>query len=210
MSFRNHDEIFIKAFGDNVKNLNIELPALDVNHVIHTNYAVDPPNFVLTKTQLWDMECRKAAAPDIFIPTVVKAGTVEKFPSSFGTDAEYFTRIGNQITWKDPWTAVMVIEHVKVDHKNQAVTFVGAEEWTAPDGRFFCAGKGQPLFHVEHGVIGDDENRPLNTWHVTHLNIDGNDPEMGECFKAMGERKYLPEYVEIYIRDVLGVSLVRK
>lgn len=209
MAFNNHDQIFVEAFN-NASNLAIKFPDIDVNSVIRTNYTVYPPSFTLTKTQLWDMERRKAAAPDKYLPSFVKPGTAEKFPSSFDDDVEYFTRISDQATWKDLSTNGTVIEHVKVDHKIQMVTFIGAEEFMTPDGRHIVAGKSQPLFHVEHGVVGDEENRPLNTWRITFLTMGEDNRKLREVFTTMGKSKYLPEYVEIYIRDILGVSLVRR
>lgn len=207
MSFTNHDQIFAEAFN-NANNLSIKLPDIDINSIIQANYSVNPPSFSMTKTQLWDMECRKAAAPDKYIPNQVRSA--EKFPSLVDAHFEYFTRISEQKTWKDPSTTVMVIENVKIDHKNQVVTFIGAEKFTTPDERHIVAGSGQPLFNVEHGVVGDEENRPFNTWRITLLAMGEDDPRKWKVLTAMTENKYLPEYVEIYIREVLGVSLLRR
>lgn len=205
----NHDKIFAAAFT-NPDNLAIKQPDINVNNIIRDHYTVIPQNFALTKSQLWEMESRKAAAPDKYIPTVVKAARAEKFPSTHDKHYEYFTRIADQRCWKDPSKYVMVIEHVKMDNEKQVVTFIGAEEYVPPDGRHIVAGKDQPIFHVEHGVVGDDENQPLNSWRIVHLTKGQDDPEMREAFASASKTKFLPEYVEIYIREDLGVSLVRK
>lgn len=104
----------------------------------------------------------------------------------------------------------MVIENVKIDHKAQVVTFIGAEKFTTPDGRHIFAGSGQPLFNVEHGVVGDEENRPFNTWRIALFNVGEDDPRKWKLLTAMTKSRYLPEYVEIHIREVLGVSLARR
>jgi hypothetical protein len=205
----NHDEIFATAFAS-PDNLSIKQPDINVNNIIRDYYTVTPATFALTKSLLWEMECRKAAAPNKYIPTVVKAGSVEKFPSFHEGHCEYFTRISDQRCWKDPSKYVKVIEHVKLDNRKQVVTFIGAEAYVTPDGRHIVAGKDQPIFHVEHGVVGDDESQPLNSWRIVHFTKGQDDLDMREAFASRSKNKFLPEYVEIYIKKDLGVSLARK
>jgi hypothetical protein len=77
-----------------------------------------------------------------------------------------------------------------------------------PDGGVLRADRGQPLFHVEHSV-GGEEGRPLNRWRIVHL-TDGPGPRLPERFARMAEDPWLPEFVEIHLRDDLGVGLERR
>lgn len=70
------------------------------------------------------------------------------------------------------------------------------------------AGSEQPLFHVEHAVDGTDE-QPLNRWRIVHLTDDPK-PALRDRFDRMDENPWLPEYVEIYLRDDLNVNLSRR
>src|SRR5262245_4608950 len=142
----------------------VTVPPVSVNDVLRDRYDVRPP-FAYTGAQLWDMEVRKAAAPDRYIPTVVKQGSAEKFPSVRHGRFEDFTRVSDQRLWTDPDRFATIIEHVRLDHENRRAFFVGAERFEAPDGRVFTAGAGQPIFHVEHSVAGP-EDAPLNLWRI--------------------------------------------
>lgn len=186
----------------------IELPPVDVNQVLRDHYD-GFGDLVYTRTMLWDMEVRKASRPDIYIPTVVKPGSVEKFPHAGDERIENFTRVSDQRLWLDQPTYGTVIEHTRVDHDNQRVTFVGAEEFTTPDGRTIKAGTSQPIFHVEHSVAGS-EQQPLNMWRIVHLTT-AEDPAMLALFEAIGRDPYLPVFIEVHIREALGITtLARK
>lgn len=155
----NHEEIFEQTWAA-PGTTSMELAPVAVNDVLRERYDVRPP-FTYTGAQLWDMEVRKAAAPDKYIPTVVKAGSAEKFPSVRNGRFEDFTRVSDQRLWTDPARFATIIEHVRLDHENRRAFFIGAERFEAPDGRVFTAGAGQPLFHVEHSVAGR-EDAPVN------------------------------------------------
>lgn len=116
--------------------------------------------------------------------------------------------MSDQRLWLDPPTYGTVIEHTRVDHDRQRVTFVGAEEFTTPDGRTLKAGTGQPIFHVEHSV-GGSEQQPLNRWRIVHLTTE-EDPAMLALFENMGRDPYLPVFVEVHIREVLGITTVTR
>lgn len=184
----------------------IELPPVDVNQVLHDRYDV-ADDFVFTGTMLWDMEVRKASHPDIYIPTVIEPGSVEKFPESRDDQSEIFTRVSDQRLWLDQPTYGTVIEHVRVDHEQQRIFFIGAPDYLAPDGRTLKAGTGQPIFHVEHSVAGT-EQRPINLWRIVHL-TEQEDPAMQAHFEEMGLDPYLRVFIEVYLRDNLGVDLTR-
>jgi hypothetical protein len=157
---------------------------------------------------LWDMEVRKAAAPDTYIPTVVRAGSAEKFPSTRRGRFEDFTRISDQKLWLDPSRSETIVEHVRLDHENQRVTFIGDSEFRAPDGRVITAGTGQPIFHVEHATGGTEE-RPLNIWRIVHLTSEP-DPKLTEVFEQVARNPYLPVFIEVYIERDLGRKLTRR
>ncbi len=188
-------------------NTAIELPPVDVNQVLHDRYDVDD-DFVFTGTMLWDMEVRKASHPDIYIPTVIEPGSVEKFPESRDDRSEIFTRVSDQRLWLDQPTYGTVIEHVRVDHDQQRIFFIGAPDYLTPDGRTLKAGTGQPIFHVEHSVAGT-EQRPINLWRIVHL-TEQQDPAMRAHFEEMGRDPYLRVFIEVYLRENLGVDLARR
>jgi hypothetical protein len=188
-------------------NTAIELPPVDVNQVLHDRYDV-ADDVTFTRTTLWDMEVRKASRPDIYLPTVVRPGSVEKFPESADDRLEIFTRVSDQHLWLDQSTYGTVIERVRVDHEQQRVFFVGAPDYSTPDGHTLKAGIGQPIFHVEHSVAGT-EQRPLNLWRIVHL-TEGVNPAMRAHFEEMRRDPYLPVFIEVYLRENLGIDLIRR
>ncbi|MEU0793346.1 hypothetical protein ABZ342_25015 [Amycolatopsis sp. NPDC005961] len=202
----NHEEIFEQAWAA-PETTSVELPAIPVNDVLRERYDVRPP-FAYTGAQLWDMEVRKAAAPDKYIPTVVKAGSAEKFPSVRHGRFEDFTRVSDQRRWADPARFATIIEHVRLDHENRRAFFIGAERFEAPDGRVFTAGAGQPIFHVEHSVAGP-EDAPLNLWRIVHLTGEP-DRSLVDAFDELAKDRYLRVFIEVHLRDDLGRELVRR
>lgn len=186
----------------------IELPPVDVNQVLADHYDVDRPGFVYTGSMLWDMETRKAAAPDKYIPTVVEPGSL----ATFGLPADGlpvdFVRVTAQRLWLEPDTYGTVIERVRLDHERRRAFFIGLSSFETPDGRTLRAGTGQPIFHVEHSVAGTEE-RPLNTWRIVHL-TDTVDPAMTAFFEAMARDVHLRIFNEVYLREVVGLGLRRR
>ncbi|WP_285644331.1 hypothetical protein [Lentzea sp. NBRC 102530] len=200
-----HEAVFEQAWA-RPGTTTADLPPVRVNEVLRERYRVTPP-FEYTGTQLWDMEVRKAKAPDVFIPTVVLPGA-ERFPSVWHGQVEEFTRVSEQRLWADDSRTGRVIEHVRLDHENRRALFVGDERFEAPDGRVFTAGTGQPIFHVEHSV-GGTEADPLNLWKVVNL-TDEVAPELAAAFDKMAKDPYLRVFVEVHLREVLGRELVRR
>lgn len=68
-----HESEFARAWAD-PRNTRVERPPVDVNAVVAARYQVSEP-LAFTRTQLWDMEVRKAYRPDIYIADVVQAGS---------------------------------------------------------------------------------------------------------------------------------------
>jgi hypothetical protein len=201
-----HEAIFERAW--NAPNTtSVELPPVRVNDVLRNRYEVRPP-FQYTGTQLWDMEIRKAAAPDKYIPTVVRPGSAEKFPSVRHGELEDFTRVSDQRLWADPEQYTTVIEHVRLDHAHRRAFFLGAGEFQSPDGRGFTAGTGQPLFHVEHSVGGTEQD-PLNLWRIVLL-TENPDPALAAAFDQLANDQYLRVFIEVHLRADLGRELVRR
>ena len=121
---------------------------------------------------------------------------------------EAFIRISEQRQWLQPEKYATVIEACYLNHKEQRVTFIGLPEVVDDEGSTIIASPDQPLFHVDHGVSGT-EAAPLNTWRIVHLTGDP-DSALTQLFERMAKAEGLPEYVERYIEDVLGVALSRK
>jgi hypothetical protein len=199
-----HEAIFERAWTA-PGTTSVELPPVSVNDVLRDRYDVRPP-FAYTGERLWDMEVRKAAAPDRYIPTVVKPGSAEKFPSVRHGRFEDFTRVSDQRLWTAPDRFATVIEHVRLDHENRRAFFIGAERFEAPDGRVFTAGA--PIFHVEHSVAGP-QDAPLNLWRIVHL-TDAPDPALAAAFTELANDRYLRVFIEVHLREDLGRDLVRR
>ncbi|GAA3097476.1 hypothetical protein GCM10010464_71220 [Pseudonocardia yunnanensis] len=186
----------------------IDLASVDVNQVLADHYETDPPGFVYTASMLWDMEQRKAAAPDIYLPNVVKPGSLETFGLPTTGPAVDFVRVTEQRLWLDPATYGTIIEYVHLDEEQRRAFFIGAASFDTPDGRTVRAGTGQPLFHVEHSVAGT-EQRPLNNWRIVHL-TDKVDPVMTAQFAELSRQTYLREFIEVHLTRELGITLRRK
>jgi hypothetical protein len=201
-----HEKVLEEAWAA-PGNTIADLPPVDVNQVLADRYDLDR-DLLFTRSMLWDMEVRKASAPDIYIPTVVRAGSREKFDGGAEGRTEDFTRVSDQRLWLDQDTYGTVIEHVRLDHDRQRAFFVGVPEFTTPDGRVLHAGTGQPLFHVEHSVAGT-EVRPLNRWRIVNL-TETVDNDLAEYFAGLAREEYLRVFIEVYIRQDLGYRLARK
>lgn len=203
----NHEAEFERAWAD-PGNTQIELPALDVNRALAERYCTSEP-LTFTRTMLWDLEARKALRPDRFIPTVVRQGSAQAWGrSSLSDGSESFVRASMQRLWLEHAAHGLVLEQVRLNPAQQKVIFIGTAEITDLDGKVLRAGSGQPLFHVVHAV-GGDELRPLNKWRIVHL-TDKPDPRLVESFVPMTRNGWLPEFIEIYIRDDLNIGLRRR
>lgn len=201
MSTVDHEKAFADAWADQA-NTRYELPPIDVNRALAERYELGEP-LVFTRTMLWDMEVRKARRPDLFIPFVVAEGSA----AAWGGE-DTFVRRSQQRRWLAPEEYGLVLELTHLNHADQKVTFLGAAEHPDPDGRPLRAGTEQPLFHVEHSV-GGEETRPLNNWRIVHL-TERPDEKLIAVFDRMAGNPWLPEFVEIYIREVLGIGVTRR
>jgi len=201
MNMDNHEAIFAAAWNRE-GNTSIELDPLDVNQVIANAYDVE--GLALTRTQLWEMEVKKAARPDLFIPGVIRAGTARSWGRRRLDDGdEVFIRVSEQRLWLQPESYGTVIEACHLNHSSQQVTFIGLPEVEDDSGQTIIASLEQPPFHVVHGVSGT-ENAPLNTWRIV---ADDEDGSLAKRFELMSQAPGLPEYVERYIEDVLKFPL---
>jgi hypothetical protein len=181
-----------------------ELPAVDVNRVLQERYTVDP-DFRMTRTQLWDMEVKKAWNPLSFIPYVVSEGA--SWDRRRGPDdTEHFYRCSMQAAWIGEDRG-LVLEEVFIDHTQQRIFFMGRASFPSATGEVLRASDFQPLFHVEHAAEGA-EDQPLNIWRIVLLTAEP-DPRLQAPFEAIASRGLLPGFVEIYIERDLGVKLRR-
>jgi hypothetical protein len=113
------------------RNTAIDLPPVDVNDILRRSYDLDEP-LLYTRDMLWDMEIRKASAPDFYIPSVVKPHSAEKWPSDRPAD---FTRASAQRVWLCPDIFGLIVEKVHLDYDKQSVYFLGLADFATPDGR---------------------------------------------------------------------------
>jgi len=207
MKLLNHEAEFERAWAES-SNTRFELPPVDVNRVLAEHYRTSEP-LTFTRTMLWDMEVRKAKRPDLYIPSVVQEGSANAWGRSSTADGkESFIRSSQQRLWLEPTEYGLVLEQVCLNPAQQKVSFIGAAELPDRDSNLLHAGAGQPLFHVEHSVDGD-ESRPLNRWRIVHL-TDRPEHRLVERFTLMANDVWLPEFIEIYIRNDLNIKLTRR
>ncbi|KAL2204010.1 hypothetical protein CC79DRAFT_1107074 [Sarocladium strictum] len=202
----NHEEIISAATAD-PSNTPITFPDDHVNQTIANYYTVDEP-FTYTHTQLWDMEVKKARNPAKYLRPIIRPGSLKVFDVQTNGDIETFTRVSDQRRFQNPGEFGTVIEQVRIEHKNHKVYFVGIPEVTGPDGEKIVAGKNQPVFHVSHGALGEEDS-PRNTWHIVFL-TEKRDEGLKETLEGMGKNPFLSVYNEIYIKEDLGRTLTRK
>ncbi len=202
----NHEEEFERAWA-NPANTRIELPPVDINTVLARHYLTNKP-LRFTGDMLWDMEVKKAYRPDLYIPSVVTAGSSRYWLRQAAADgAESFVRCSLQRLWLKPSERGLVLEQVFLNPERQSATFIGASDLVDRDGNLLRAGEGQPLFHVEHAVDGS-ELRPLNLWRIVYL-TDRPRRKLIERFTLVKEA-WLREFIEIYIRRDLKIDLTRR
>ncbi len=207
MNQDNHEVVFASAWNGK-GHTSIELDPLDVNQVLAKAYR-GVEGLALTRTQLWDMEVKKAARPDLFIPGVIRAGTARSWGRrQLENGDEVFIRVSEQRQWLQPDNYGIVIEACYLNHSSQQVTFIGLAEVEDDSGQIITASTEQPLFHVVHGVSGTEET-PLNTWRIVHLARDESGA-LRRRFELMSQTSGLPEYVERYIEDVLKHRLTQR
>ncbi len=207
MNLLNHEAEFERAWAES-GNTRFELPPVDVNRVLAEHYRTSEP-LTFTRTMLWDMEVRKAKRPDRYIPSVVREGSAHAWGRSSAADGkESFIRSSQQRLWLEPTEYGLVLEQVCLNPAQQKDSFIGTAELPDRDSNLLHAGAGQPLFHVEHSVDGD-ELQPLNRWRIVHL-TNRLERRLVEWFTLMANDVWLPEFIEIYIRSDLDIKLTRR
>lgn len=183
-------------------------PDIDVNAVLSDQYELSRP-LLFTRAMLWDLEVRKAVAPGDYIPFVVEVGTARSWGRRGAPGGgEYVDRCSRQRLWTRPQERALVLERAFLNHRDQRVTFLGVSELRTDDGSLLRADATQALFHVEHSV-GGTEDRPLNRWRIVHL-TESVDGRILERHEEMARQPWLPEFIELYIRRVVGLELTRR
>lgn len=201
-----HRQEFAAAWAD-PGHTRFELPPTDINALLADGYTTGSP-LAFTLDMLWDVEVRKAWRPDRYIPGVVRAGSARAWGRrQEAAGAESFVRCSQQRLWLRPGERGLVLEQAHVDHRARTITFVGAARLPGPDGTTLQADPRQALFHVEHSAAGPAD-RPVSRWRIVHLTAEP-DPALRRVFSRFAG-PWLPEYVEIYIRDDLGIPLRRR
>ncbi len=185
----------------NTAHTRFELPPVNVNKTLRDRYRLRPER-ALTRTMMWDMETKKAWNPKTYIPYVVSEG--RSWGRSRLPDGERFCRSSMQRGWITPEQG-RVLEEVYISHEKQSIFFLGRARMTDESGKELRASDFQPLFHVEHGV-GGAEDEPLNLWSIVLL-TSHEDTRYHEPFKEMVLSGLLPGFIEIYIERDLGVQL---
>ncbi|GGP00489.1 hypothetical protein [Wenjunlia tyrosinilytica] len=196
-----HDE-FDDAWND-PRTTSIALPPVDVNKTLAEQYAVTPRTR-MTRAQVWDMEMKKAWDPLTYIPYIVSEG--RSWSATSLPDGRRHLRSSIQKAWLNDERG-RVLEGVFTDSATQRVVFLGRARMEGPDGETLLADPYQPLFHVEHGVAGTDDE-PMNVWRIVLL-TEKPDPRFVDAFKAQAAAGGLPGFLEIYLAHDLGVHVRR-
>ena len=183
-----------------------ELPPVDVNRVLRERYTVEPAGTMMTLTQLWDMETKKAWDPATYIPYVVSRGR-SWGRHALGESCERFFRASDQAAWIGS-SRGEVIEDVSICHKERRIFFLARPQIVDDRGETIRAGDFQPLFHVEHAAEGSEEH-PLNIWRIVVL-TEREDDRFKKPFERMIAAGYLPGFVEEYMRRDMGVRVERR
>ncbi|MGI4852191.1 MAG: hypothetical protein ACRYGR_09665 [Janthinobacterium lividum] len=123
------------------------------------------------------------------------------------TGDEYFTRSTQQKQWMTSEYA-QVIEEAHLLNKEQKAIFLGLSNTTSEKGEKLNTTNTQPLFHIEHGVTGT-QDQPRNTWRIVHLTKE-KDMNLIKEFEKFKNSTSLPRYIEIYIEKDLKITLKRK
>jgi hypothetical protein len=194
----------LEAAWNDPRTTSVEIPAVDVNRTLAEQYEVSPPTR-MTRTQVWDMEVRKAWDPLTYIPYVVSEGG--SWAATDLPDGRRHLRRSIQKAWLTDDRG-LVLEDVFTDPAGQRVVFLGRPDLAGPDGEKLLADPYQPLFHVEHGV-GGTEDAPLNRWRIVVL-TGTPDPRYAEAFARQTSAGGLPGFLEIYLARDLGVTLQRR
>ena len=201
-----HEEEFQRAWAD-PGNTRIELCPVDINLVLARHYHTNKP-LRFTRSMLWDMEVKKAFRPDLYIPSVVSEESSRYWRRQAAAGGvESFVRCSQQRLWLKPTEYGLVLEQVYLNPARQSATFIGASELPDQNGNLLRAGEGQPLFHVEHSVDGD-ELRPLNLWRIVYL-THRPVQKLIERF-TLAKEVWLREFIEIYIRRDMKIQLTRR
>jgi hypothetical protein len=183
----------------------IKLDDVDVNQVL-SHYTTDKPVH-FNQEMLWDMEIKKAWNPGHYIPYVVREGSAKAWGKHqcLSTKGVIFVRSSWQKQWLNPNFYEEVYEEVYVNSDEQRITFIGVTVLKGHPGKLVPS---QPLFHVQHSVVGSKDH-PLNRWRIVHL-TKRKDEYLIESFKALNDPTMLPGFIQIYIEKDLGVSLRHK
>jgi hypothetical protein len=188
----------------NPAHTRFEFPPVDVNKTVRERYRATPEKR-LTRANLWEMETKKAWDAMAYLNYVAReAHSWGRHTLSDG--GERWCRASMQRGWIKHDDYGQVLEDIFISHDKQTVYFFGRVRMTEPDGKVLTASPFQPLFHVMHGVGGPDAE-PQNLWSIVLL-TDKPDPRYLAPFEARLDEG-LPGFVEIYIRNDLGVQLTK-
>jgi len=103
-------------------NTRFELPPVNVNRVLKQRYRMTPDR-ALTRTQIWDMETKKAWDPLSYIPYVVSEGR-SWGRTTLGDGSKRFSRSSLQQGWITTEKG-RILEDVFVSDAKQTIYFLG-------------------------------------------------------------------------------------
>jgi len=201
-SFREARAEFERAWSQ-PGHTRIEPDPVDVNALLAESHSMED-GFRLTGEMLWDAEVAKAWDPGTYISGVVQEGR-SWGRSTLPDGKPWFVRSSRQVAWKSGAAPGVVLEEVYLDPAGRSVLFFGRHALVGPDGTPVEADTHQPLFHVEHAVIGT-EDEPRNRWRIVHL-TETEDPALIERQLEEGADGWLVGFLEAFIERELEHEL---
>ena len=175
-----------------------------IQQFFRTNKAL-----TFTRTMMWDNEVRKGWRPDTYIASAIRPGSVRNWGGTYSADdVETFARVSVQRQWLSPQEYGSVVERVRAYHQKHKIVFIGTSELRDDTGTLVRADTKQPLFYIEHWVEGA-ENEPVASFRAVFLTERHNPliPETMDRFLASFKTPGFPEFIPIYIRRDLNISL---
>jgi hypothetical protein len=202
-----HETEFERAWAD-PRYTRTKTVSFDVNEQIERYFRTSKP-LTFTRTMMWDNEVRKGWRPDIYIPSVIRPGSVRSWGGARSADGwETFARASMIRQWLSPEDYGCVVERIRAYHDRQKIVFIGTSELRDDNGTPVHADTKQPLYYFEHWVEGT-ENQPVANWRTVHLTEEPNQliPEIMELVIKSWVTPGFPEFIPIYISHDLKIEL---
>jgi hypothetical protein len=203
-TFESAKQEFRRAW-DEPRHTRFRFPPVNVNRVLNDRYRM-VPEVQITGSMLWDLQYKKAQDPVAYMRHLVLQARCWGWSLAKDHSERFF------ISTLQHGLVVprqgLVMNDVFVSHAERRIIFLGRSRLHAQNGIELMASTFQPLFHVDRGVGGADDE-PVSLSSIVLLDKDMS----GRYFASLAEKVcagYLPKFIETYIERDLCVELTRK